>query len=251
MHEPIDAFRVPDRVRAGNLSRRHGEHAVGSGVPESATSTRLSSLSPSLTQDLLRFDQDGRAADLLEVLAAALRHGRSITAHLWHDDKELPLTVFPRQQLAYCPLAVLTLLKKSGASLSVLQVEPAMLRPPGDAAEELVGKPHLYRPLSPLLWSVALHDANNNLLPELSGAAVYRLSPTFDLAVLSDEGPIRMALTQLREDVASLRVIASWPGMSRELAKRLLNALYLQSGLIISRSHPAALSDSWFSSLLS
>ena len=30
---------------------------------------------------------------------------------------------------------------------------------------------------------------------------------------------------------------------------RLLNALYLQSGLIVSRAHPAALGDSWFSAL--
>jgi len=37
-----------------------------------------------------------------------------------------------------------------------------------------------------------------------------------------------------------LRTIAGWPGMSHERASRLLNALYLGSELMITRSHPAA-----------
>ena len=32
----------------------------------------------------------------------------------------------------------------------------------------------------------------------------------------------------------------------RERAARLLNGLYLQSGLIVSRSHPDAVRDTWF-----
>lgn len=36
---------------------------------------------------------------------------------------------------------------------------------------------------------------------------------------------------------------------SGERASRLLNALYLQSGLIVSRAHPAAFSESWFGGL--
>ena len=51
---------------------------------------------------------------------------------------------------------------------------------------------------------------------------------------------------RLRREVASLREVASWPGMGRERATRLLNALYLQAGLIVSRSHPDAMRDSWF-----
>ena len=34
--------------------------------------------------------------------------------------------------------------------------------------------------------------------------------------------------------------------MDRERAIRLLNALYLQAGLIVSRSHPDAISERWF-----
>ena len=45
--------------------------------------------------------------------------------------------------------------------------------------------------------------------------------------------------------VANLREIASWPNFDRERAARLLNALYLQPALIISRTHPAASQDRW------
>jgi hypothetical protein len=232
----------------GGFRRRHDDELVES-VEDGSSATRLSSLSPSLIQDLTRFSQDGRPADLLEVLAASLRHGRNVTAHLQHADRTMSLTTFPLLQLAYCPLELLALLKNRLESLTVTQVEPAVVRPPGDADESRVGKPHLYRPLSHLLWAVALYGPRIELLPELTGAAVYRVSPIFDLAMLSEEGPIREALLKLIGDIASLREIASWPGMSREHAIRLLNALYLQSGLIVSRSHPAALSDSWFSAL--
>ena len=66
------------------------------------------------------------------------------------------------------------------------------------------------------------------------------------LAMLRREGPLRSAVQRLRSGVASQREIASWPGMTRDRTVRLLNALYLQAGLIVSRSHPAALGDSWF-----
>jgi len=47
---------------------------------------------------------------------------------------------------------------------------------------------------------------------------------------------------------SNLREMAGWPGFDRERAMRLLNALYLQAGLIISRTNPAATNDGWFNS---
>jgi hypothetical protein len=43
-----------------------------------------------------------------------------------------------------------------------------------------------------------------------------------------------------------LRDISDWAGFDRERAVRLLNALYLQAGLMVSRSHPDAISEGWF-----
>lgn len=242
--EPTIPFGQPELMRASGFARYLDE--LGRDAPEGAPSTRLSSLSPSLTQDLMRFEQGGREPDLLEVLAACVRHARSITVHLRCRDRVLPLSVFPRERVAHCVFGLQALVDLQREALPVLQIEPAMLRAPGDAQTALIGEPQLYQPLAPLLWAIALHGARSELLPELTGAAVYRLAPTFNRAALNAQGPLGAAIERLRHDVASQRDIAGWPEMNRERANRLLNALYLQAGLIISRSHPAALGDSWF-----
>jgi hypothetical protein len=56
------------------------------------------------------------------------------------------------------------------------------------------------------------------------------------------------AIVRLQGNGVSLRELADWPGFDNERAARLLNALYLQSGLIVSRTSRAA-SDSWFGAL--
>lgn len=245
--EPTIPAGQPELMRASGFTRYLDELARD--APQGAPSTRLSSLSPSLTQDLMRFEQGGREPDLIEVVAACVRHARSVTVHLRCGERVLPLSVFPRERVAHCALDLPALTALQREALPVLQVEPAVLRAPGDAQAELVGEPHLYQPLAPLLWAIALHGARSELLPELTGAAVYRLAPTFDRAALEIHGPIGAAIEMLRHAVASQRDIAGWPEMNRERANRLLNALYLQAGLIVSRSHPAALGDSWFRSI--
>ena len=57
---------------------------------------------------------------------------------------------------------------------------------------------------------------------------------------------LRNCVRRLQRETTNLRGLAEWPGMDRALASRLLNALYLQAGLIVSRSHPAAETDGWF-----
>lgn len=240
--EPTIPFGEPELMRVSGFQRYLEELRRNGGVD----STCAASLSASLTQDLMRFQSRGRAADLLEVLAAGIRHGRNLTAHLQCGDKVLPLTVFPRERVAHCVVDLQALVEERRELLAVLQVEPAVLRPPGDPEHCLVGEVQQYRPLSRLLWTVAVHGSRSDLLTEITGAAVYRVSPAFDLGMLRSEGPFRAAVYRLRREVASQREIASWPGMNRERATRLLNAVYLQAGLIVSRSHPAALGDSWF-----
>ena len=244
--EPTIPFGEPELMRASGFERYLDELARG--APEGVVSTRLSSLSPSLTQDLMRFEQQGRAADVLEVVAACVRHARNVTVHLRCADKALPLTLFPHDRVLHCALDLKVYLEqRPRAPLAVLQVEPAVLRPLGDPEAQLVGDAPSYRPLPPLLWALAMHGPRAELLTEVTGAAVYRVSPGFDLSLLPADGPLRSAVMRLRRDVASQREIATWVGMNRERTTRLVNALYLQAGLMVSRSHPAALGDSWFS----
>ena len=233
----------PELMRVSSFRRYLAD--INRRGPEPGATTRLSSLSPSLLEDLLRFENRERGADVLEVLAACVRHGRALTAHLQCGDRVLPLTAFPRERLAYCPVDLQAMIEAQPIDLPVLQVETAVLRALGDREAELIGEPQFYRPLSPLLWALALHGTRDDLLPEVAGTAVYRVSPAFDLTLSADE-TLRELLRRMRRSVSSLREIAEWPGLDRSKAARLINALYLQSGLIVSRSHPAALGDSWF-----
>ncbi len=205
--------------------------------------TRLSSLSPSLLQDLLRFERGGRGSELLEVLAAALRHGRDLLIHLGLGAHVIPLTVFPAERLAHAPLPPAQLLRLKLETLEVLQVEPALLAAPGRGA--LVAERALYGPLGALTWALAMRGARDTLLPELDGAAAFRVTPGADLRGLAEGESLTAAIARLRREATNLREVADWPGFDRARAARLVNALYLQLALIVSRTHPAATNEGW------
>jgi hypothetical protein len=208
-----------------------------------AGATRLTSLNASLLQDLQRFDPAHRGADgleALEVLAAAVRHGRALLLHLQHRYRVIPLTVFPAEGALHCVLPLEQLLALELSDLRVLHVEPARLRPPG-AGAALRDETRHDAKLGPLLWELALRGAREDLLPEIAGPAAYRVAPGSMLDGLALGGTLAAAVGRLRRQTCGLREIASWPGFDRERAMRLLNGLYLQAALMVSRSHPAAI----------
>ena len=212
--------------------------AAGTGV----AGTRLSSLDSSVMQDLLRFDRvggPGPGLELLEVMAAALRHGRSLRLELEHESREVVMTVFPLQRLLHCPISADSLRRLHLFRLRVERVEPARREPPAaDAtAPQTV-------PLGPLLWRLALHGSRSELLPEIAGQVAYRIAPAADLAGLQQQDPgatLAAAVARLRRETSALDDIETWPGFDRERGERLLNGLYLNAALMVSRSHPAAL----------
>lgn len=211
-------------------------------VPEMTT---LSSLSPSLLQDLMRFDADGPQRELLEVLAACVRHTQPLAITLkLSGQRQLVLSVFPLDRLVHSPVPIGELLANDLATPRVLQVAPARWRAPGTEGG-LVDLPERYSPLGPVLWAVALYGGRDALLPELAGQAAYRVSPGASLGGLAVPGALASAITRLRRQTSNLREITSWPGINADRATRLLNALYLQSALIVSRTHPAATNEGW------
>jgi hypothetical protein len=234
----------PDLMRVSAF-QRYLDELVSEG--SSGPSSRLSQLTPSLLQDLLRFEQDGRQTELLEVVAACLRHARPLCIHLRSAGKVLPLTLFPMERLAYCPMPMADFLAGPLRELEVMHVEPALLRPPGDPVVQLVREPHLYQPLAPVTWQLAMEGSREELLPEIGGSAAYRVAPGLDLRQLTLSPTLRAGIRRLQSQTSSLRDISEWPGFTRAIATRLLNALYLQAGLIVSRTHPAAADSSWFS----
>jgi hypothetical protein len=57
---------------------------------------------------------------------------------------------------------------------------------------------------------------------------------------------IASCINRLRRQTCNLREICAMPGIDRGRAARMLNAVYLQAGLIVSRTHPAATNEGWF-----
>jgi hypothetical protein len=237
----------PDLMRVSAF-QRYLDDLVRVGSTD-VTSTRLSSLSPSLMQDLERFERNGQQSELLDVLAACLRHGYPLTVNLQWTDRVAPLTLFPAERLVHCPVAMPLFLASRLSELQVMQVEPAMLRAPGHRDASLVGEVQMYSPLAPLLWEMALRGARDRLLPEIDGTAAYRVAPGVSLRGLEMPSILGAAINRLRRRTCNLREMAGWPGLDRDRAMRLLNALYLQGGLIVSRMHPSAASpDGWLRS---
>lgn len=247
MFESTLPLGAPDLMRV-SVFQRHLDEMVRSGDLDSA-STRLSSLSPSMMQDLLRFERNGRQSEVLEVMAASVRHARNLTIHLEDESRVLPLTVFPRERLVHCPLAIDGWIDQRINDVQVLHVEPAMLQPLGHPDPLRRGDAEHYAPLGPLLWELAMRGNRDELLPEIAGAAAYRISPSVNLAGLSLSGSLAAAVNRLKRQTTNLREMAEWPGFDRARAMRLLNALYLQAGLMITRTHPAATNESWFGGL--
>ncbi len=236
----------PDLVSVSAFQRYLDDVAAVRDLPP--THSGLASLSPSLWQDLMRFEAAGRAAELLEVVAAGLRHGHALAIHVQAGARVLPLTLYPRERQFHCPLPLAEVLSLRLSELQVMLVEPAPLASRGAPSHPLAGRREHFHPLLPLTWALALRGARPTLLPEIAGPLAYRVSPGVDLRGLGLSAVVQVAVRRLQMETVNLRRLAQFPGLDRERAQRLLNALYLHGALIVSRSHPAA-SDSWFVAL--
>jgi len=247
MYETTIPFGEPELMRASAYRLYLKE--LEAEAAQAGVSSRISSLSPSLRADLYRFEVGGGTSEVLEVVAACVRHAKRVTIHLQFGERVLPLTVFPQERLVHSPVPVEQLFGASLGQLRVMHVEPALLRPPGDVDRALVGEQRLHSPLAPLLWELAMRGGRDELLPEIAGPAVYRVAPGLELDTLAVRENELAAVDRLRLASRNLREIADWPGFNRTRAIRLLNALYLQAGLIVCRSHPGAVGESWFTGL--
>ena len=237
-------FGEPELLKASTY-RRYLDELDADG-PSGDSSSRLTQLSPSLQADLLRADDSTGVSETVEVIAACVRHSTRVTIYLQCAGRVLPLTVFPHERIVHCPMDLDEFVERYLSQARVMHLEPAVLRPPGDPERELIGESRLYHPLTPLLWELAMRGQRRELLPEIGGPAVYRVAPSLDLRTMPVAGALKSAIERLRVKAVPLSTVASWPAFDRERAARLLNALYLQAGLIVSRSHPDANREGWF-----
>lgn len=202
-----------------------------------------STLSASLQAELSGLRSDHHARDAVEVVAACMRRRESALILLRHNDLVWPLTLFPERNLYHLPRPIVESLQAGNLDLQVITVEPPGLHPPHHLG--LPGMPARpnFRPLTPLLWALALHAPGTRLLPQIAGRAAYRLVAGYVPEPTALSGAMVPAAQRLGQEIASLDQIARWPGMGRDRATRLLNAVYLDGGLRVLRSHASARSD--------
>ena len=186
-------------------------------------------LSASLLADLRRFGEDNDTTDLLPALAASVRHGKALALTLRRGSSLVRVSVFPRVQLFHCSIDLCSLPAAELAQWQLVRVEPEVALSP---------TPVQGAPLGPLLWLMAEHGARHELLPEIAGRVRYRLAPGFlhrDLPVDPSAVPL---LQCLRTTTLSLQELAERTMRGPARVSRLLNALYLQAGLMVLRVSP-------------
>ena len=196
-------------------------------------------LPTTLLADLRRLDAGGESNDLLEVVAACIRHREAALLCLQYEGLVWPITLFPQQGVYHSPRDLALATRHGLEQTSLISADPPGVRPPGHYQQERVANADLYRPIELLLWSLALNGPRALLLAEISGTAAYRAVKNLDDRVPMT-GPTRSAFDRLRRETVALRTMSTWPGMSADRACRLLNGLYLNSALLVTRGHPAA-----------
>lgn len=187
----------------------------------------LSTLSGSLRQDLHRFTDSAMAADLLPAIAASVRHVRPIAVVVSLAGRSSALVIDPRSQAFLCDTDLLSL---AAAELAGLRLE----RVDSGSSPVAPHGPLRPAPLPELLWRVALYGSTDELLPEIGGRAMYRAATSMRLpgALLSPEH-LRV-LARLSGTPSSLAELQALPGDGAQV-RRVLNALYLQGSLIVTR----------------
>jgi hypothetical protein len=200
-------------------------------------------LPTTLLADLRRLDADPGSNDVLEVIAACMRHREAALLCLTHDGLVWPITLFPHEGVYHSPRDLRQASAAGMANLALATAEPPGVRPPGHWMHERVAQAEHYRPLQPFLWTVALNGPRKELLADIAGPAVYRLVASSSGERPQAPGALGSAIERLQRESVSLREISQWPGMSVERASRLLNGLYLSGNLLVSRSQTLARGD--------
>jgi hypothetical protein len=201
---------------------------------------RQTLISSTLQAELRALDQRREGADALEVVAACVRLREPALIYLRCDEVIWPVTLFPSQMLYHSPRSLGEATLREMACLKIVEIEPAGVRPPGHFMGERVANAETYHALTPALWQLALQGPRTRLLREIAGTAAYRVLRDPAGQELPTPGALAPAVERLRRGAAPLRSVAGWPGMSLERASRLLNALYLTSNLMVSRTHHSA-----------
>lgn len=175
--------------------------------------------------------RSGGIADvnLLRLVASCVRRGQDVQLTVDLDGNSNSLTIWPRKQLFGSDVDLLALSEVATQRLALVSGRQLM---PGASDANCVT--HLGA-LRHLLWKFALHGRHSGLLPEIGGTRTYRVVSAFDAGDLDLPPVCESLLMHLRSDPVSLEFLDSL-SPRKGVAARLLNGLYLQSALMVSRA---------------
>lgn len=198
--------------------------------------TGSGTLGHSFLADLRRFDDQQDGCGLLPAMAASVRHNLAVALHLWGDEGQaVTLKVYPRDRWVQCNVELTALSEQALARLQFSHAE--RLTPLGEATA--VSSTRGCGPLGPLLWQLATLGPTRELLPEIAGTAMYRLAPAPHIDELPMTSVMNRLLSCLRGPPTTVVAMADAAGCETTQVHRFLNALYLQSALMVTRSFPA------------
>jgi hypothetical protein len=198
-------------------------------------------LSSTLLADFGGTQESLHGADVMEVLAACLRHREAALLLLEYEQLVWPVTVFPMEGVYHSPREMAFASDEGLAQLKLLTAEAPGVKPIGHWQHERIAAPSQYHALAPFLWEVALGGPRRSLLNEIAGPVFYRAVRDSEGNFPVMPGAMGTAIQRMRRDSSSsLREIAQLPGMSEEHATRLLNAMYLSGNLMVIRTQPHA-----------
>ena len=208
-----------------------GPPAVGAGAARPG-------LNSAMRADLQRLAGLQGQVGTLAVLAASVRHAQPLAVHVRTQEKPFLLSVFPRERFYQCEHSLGEFHPDDLALLRLVRVEPVLPLLMGDTPS---GKPSNFRvgPLGLMLWQLALYGPTHELLPEIAGPASYRLTPSQQLAGLPMHSGLPAVLQKLRGRSCTVEELAHGTSLGPSQVKRLLNAVYLQMCLIVTRSGTA------------
>jgi hypothetical protein len=224
----------PSTVFAATDAHATGWGDTGMRTPEPDRPVN-STFNGSLLADLRRFEEAAASTEVLAVIAAGIRHATPLILHLQQGRRILALSVFPREQFFRCARDICALAPEELAQLKLVHVELGQAPP-------ILMRTSRFEPLGRLLWLLAMHGGTSDLLAEIAGPARYRVSPS----LLLDDAPIddtmKALLAKMRDRPVALEQLVNMGTLDRTRVCRMLNAVYLQSGLMITR----AFQSSWF-----
>lgn len=194
---------------------------------EERTGDVQSTLAGAMQEDVARFLQASDATTALPVLAASIRHSRAVALHLALGLQQIRIVTLPRMQAYASDVDLHGLAESQFRELRLSRID--------EGTQANIDVSSFRRGmLGDLVWRTALFGSHHRLLPEIAGPLAYRTVGRARGEGSPFEG-VDAIVGLLSGPPTTLGDLVRSSG-SAELTRRVLNALYLRSALIVTRA---------------